>query len=359
MEPILFVAPSPKMAEEAKQITAAMGISLDIVTSNMGDAKSVALSYPDAKIMISRGGTAQALRQLSGKTVIEITATICDILDPVQRVAIAGVKKIAVVAHQSVLAVVERDLHVTELDIFMRPWQNADALPKMMEQLSKVGVSGIVGDNAAAKMAKEYGMVVESLESGSDSIKRSINDAVKIASAQEAERIREQEKAQQIQRHVASMYTALEQAAAAVEELAASSQELATTSQETDNIAKTASREANNTTEIVDVIRRVAQQTNLLGLNAAIEAARVGEHGRGFSVVAEEVRKLAAESNQSARTISEMVNKFRNSVEYVQKNVENSNAITQQQAKATQDLAAMLDGVRMVGENLLALADSN
>jgi methyl-accepting chemotaxis protein len=244
-----------------------------------------------------------------------------------------------------------------ELDIFMRPWQNADALPKILEQLSKAGVSGIVGDNAAAKVAKEYGMVVESLESGSDSIKRAINDAVKIANAQEAERIREKEKAQQIQHHVASMYTALEQAASAVEELSASSQELASTSQETNNIAKTASREANNTTEIVDVIRRVAQQTNLLGLNAAIEAARVGEHGRGFSVVVEEVRKLAAESNQSARTISEMVTNFRNSVEHVQKNVENSNAITQEQAKATQELAAMLDGVRSVGEKLLALAE--
>ena len=148
------------------------------------------------------------------------------------------------------------------------------------------------------------------------------------------------------------------QAASAVQQTAASAQEVASISQIIAEEAQEGENQLQSTSGILELIRRVAKQTNLLGLNAAIEAARAGEQGHGFSVVAGEVRKLAEESNRSANQISAILLEFQAIIQKITENSLRNSAITQEQAKANQEIAQLVEGVLQVSSKLQSLSAS-
>lgn len=154
----------------------------------------------------------------------------------------------------------------------------------------------------------------------------------------------------------------VEKVASEIEEMSAGIQEITAGSMESLNHIKMIEEMANssekyleNINTVLSTVKNIADQTKLLGFNAAIESARAGEVGRGFAVVSKEISKLSESSTQSLRDINQILNEVRNSITQIAQGVRSSSQIIQEQSAALQNISASVIEIQIEAEKLTTI----
>lgn len=152
------------------------------------------------------------------------------------------------------------------------------------------------------------------------------------------------------------LYSSIEQTNASILEIAQDAQRLSNSINEIVSFAKSTGEKIKNTDEIIKLIQNISAQTNLLGLNAAIESSRAGEYGRGFKVVASEMRKLATIASSSSKQIADELKVMNIDVNKIIKDIEAIGDICNNQVSSTEQITAALQELTSSSEILLSNA---
>jgi len=240
----------------------------------------------------------------------------------------------------------------------------------------------IKGNDEMQLIATDFNSMAEKFEA---LVQQIVSATSQLAAASEEVAVISQESATNLNNQrteIEQVATAMNEMSATVQEVARSAGDAAGAAANADNEAKAGNsivgqasnsidalaREVENAAEVIqqlandsetigsvlDVIKGIAEQTNLLALNAAIEAARAGEQGRGFAVVADEVRTLAGRTQESTQEIESMIDKLqsgaKNAVAAMEAGQEKATVGVDQTKQAGEALAAITRAVTTINE---------
>jgi len=147
-----------------------------------------------------------------------------------------------------------------------------------------------------------------------------------------------------------TLSSALGQISTAINNLSTGVQDVVNMNDDISLKVQEANENSKNTDEILSFIQAISSKTNMLGLNAAIEVARAGEAGRGFKVVATEIRKLSTSTSESVKKVDDVLKSIGASIKSINEKISKSTGVFEEQAATLQEIAASLEELNTTAE---------
>jgi len=267
----------------------------------------------------------------------QITRPLQETMAVVDRIASGDLSHNLIVTRRDELGVLQQGIArmgVTLRDLISGIRDGVTQIASAAEELSAVTEQTSAGVNSQKVETDQVATAMHEMTATVQEVARNAEEASQAAAAADGE-AREGDKV---------VNEAIAQIERLASEVVRSTEAMSVLQQESDKIGS-----------VMDVIKAVAEQTNLLALNAAIEAARAGEAGRGFAVVADEVRGLAQRTQKSTEEIEGLVAGLQNGTQQVSAVMNNSRALTDSSVALTRKAGDSLENITRTVSNIQSM----
>lgn len=283
------------------------------------------------------------------------------------------------------------DIKLSMSDMEKQNRHNQEAILRLLEEMGDLAdgdltVTATVADDITAAIADSVNFTIDALRSLVEQINSTTLQVASAAQETQATALHLTDASEHQAHQITEVSSAITRMAASIEQVsnnASQSSEVARQSvslavqgngavkkaikgmdtireqiQETSKRMKRLGESSQQIGEIVELINDIAEQTNILSLNAAIQAAMAGEAGRGFAVVADEVQRLAERSSNATRQIDALVKTIQSDTNEAISSMEQSTAEVVSGARLSQDAGASLEQIESVSQQLAELINS-